>query len=118
MVVGAPGTDEGGDEAGACYVILLNKQGGVFQRTRIARRSGSGPKGLREGAGFGNSVAYMGGATDGVDVVVGAFKTYIRDGDLVSDSDHGLVWVEGPLPLPLLSHVRTHHASLPGTASV
>ncbi|MEM7309158.1 MAG: FG-GAP-like repeat-containing protein [Planctomycetota bacterium] len=65
LIVGAPGDDDAGSDAGAAYVLFLDADGTVLQRTKIAAPSSAGD--------FGRAVAQVGDLnSDGTtDVAIG-----------------------------------------------
>ena len=89
LAVGAYSDDDGAENAGAVYVLFLDTDGTVKDRTKISLLSGNFPGGLDENDEFGCSVAFLGDLDgDGVgDIAVGANK----DDD--GSADSGALWV-------------------------
>ncbi len=90
LAVGAYEDDDGGQDRGAVYVLLM-QSGGLLQYQKISSTFGNFAGPLADGDGFGLSVAYLGTlqCPDGSfsAVAVGA----IRDDDGASDA--GAVWI-------------------------
>lgn len=88
LVVGAPQDDTGGTTRGAIYLVNLNADGTVLASTKIADSTNGGPS-LRNGAGFGSSIAAIGDLdADGVtDLAVGAAN------DDVDGRERGAVYI-------------------------
>ncbi len=73
LAVGAPGEDDGSEDAGAVHILFMNAAGTVKSRAKISATSGGGPS-PDAGDGFGSGVAHLGDVDgDGVgDLAVGA----------------------------------------------
>ncbi|MBI4976982.1 MAG: FG-GAP repeat protein [Spirochaetes bacterium] len=89
FAVGAAGSDDGGTDRGALWVLLMQKNGLVRTNYKIADGTGGFGSGLADGEYFGCSVATNGDMNgDGVvDLIVGA--SFCADGG----ADSGSVWV-------------------------
>ncbi|MEM7167354.1 MAG: hypothetical protein AAF581_17970 [Planctomycetota bacterium] len=89
LVVGVPGDDDGGTDAGAVYVLYMNALGEVVAHVKLGPGQGGFSGVLASGDRFGESLAVVGDVNlDGVpDLAVGAPGT--DDGG----SDHGAVWI-------------------------
>ena len=88
LAVGATGDDTGGAYRGAVYVLMLNANGTVKSRVKLANNTNGGPT-LADADFFGRSVAALGDLDgDGVtDLAVGA------DRDNTNGTDRGAVHV-------------------------
>jgi len=89
LAVGASGDDDGGNNRGAVYVLLLNTNGTVKSTRKISSAQGGFSGALMSGDGFGGCAASLGDVDgDGIaDLVVGA------GGDDDGGSDFGALWV-------------------------
>jgi hypothetical protein len=89
LAVGAYSDDAGGLNSGAVYVLLLNRDGSVKNRTKITSGANGGPT-LSLGDSFGDSVTSLGDLDgDGVvDLAIGA--TYDRTGGIFGGAVHVL----------------------------
>jgi hypothetical protein len=89
LVVGAPGDDQAGEDAGAVLVLLLTSEGLIIQAQRITTGSAGFPAMLAAGDRFGSAVADVGDLNgDGThDLAVGA------TGDDSLGADSGAVWI-------------------------
>ncbi|MGB5537010.1 MAG: integrin alpha [Thiogranum sp.] len=89
LAAGAPGDDDGGDDQGAVWILLLDTLGRVVQNLKISDRVGGFDGNLSDGDQFGGAVANIGDVDiDGVtDLAVGAR----RDDD--GGNNKGAVWI-------------------------
>lgn len=89
LVVGAPGDDDAGPDAGAVYVLYPTADGMVSAFLKITENQGGFTAILDPSDRFGHSIATIGDLdADGVvDIAVGA------PGDDDGGSDHGAVWI-------------------------
>ena len=74
LAVGALGDDDGGSQAGALYILFMNRDGTVRDQQRISANHGTFEAGLKEGDTFGRGSTGLGDLDgDGVlDIAVGA----------------------------------------------
>jgi len=89
LAIGAHGTDDGGVDRGAVWILFMNTDGTVKAKQKISSTQGGFGGGLANDDGFGFSVALLGDIdSDGVvDLGVGAIRT--DDGA----TDRGAVWI-------------------------
>jgi hypothetical protein len=89
LAVGAPGSDDGGKNRGALWILFMNADGTVKSQQKISDTSGGFDGQLNDGDGFGSSVASLGDIDgDGiVDLAVGTPNA----GD--GGSGRGAVWI-------------------------
>ncbi len=91
LAVGAPGDDDGDDDAGAIWFLFLAQDGTVHAQQKISATQGDFTGFLRSGDRFGRAVAAIGDLdADTIgDIAVGS----LDDGDA---QDQGAVWVLFP----------------------
>jgi len=89
LAVGAPGSDDGGADRGAVWIVFMNTNGTVKSKQKISSTQGGLGSGLANGDALGRSVALLGDLDgDGVpDLAVGAHGA--DDGG----TDRGAVWI-------------------------
>lgn len=89
LVVGAPNDDEGGIDAGAVWILMMQTDGRVASQQKITEGAGGFDGNLDPGDNFGASVAGIGDLdNDGVaDIVVGA------PGGDDGGTDRGGIWI-------------------------
>ncbi len=89
LAVGAPGSDDGGTDQGAVWILFLNAAGGVRQEQNISDGTGGFGGQLDNDDRFGSAIADIGDINgDGIrDLAVGA----PNDDD--GSSDAGAVWI-------------------------
>jgi hypothetical protein len=89
LAVGAPGDDTGGDNRGAIWILLLNRDGSVHAQQKISDTSGGFTADLNDNDQFGGAVANIGDLNgDGVtDIAVGT------SGDDDGGTDRGAVYI-------------------------
>ena len=89
IAVGAPGDDDGSNDAGAVWILFMNAIGTVRIHQKISSRAGGFLRELDDGDEFGSAVADIGDLDgDGIrDLAVGAMK----DDD--GSNDAGAVWI-------------------------
>jgi hypothetical protein len=89
LAAGAPGSDRGGNDQGAIWILFLNSNGGVRDERRINAGTGDFQGNIGDGDAFGSAIADIGDLDgDGVDdLAVGA--PLADDGG----TDRGALWV-------------------------
>jgi hypothetical protein len=94
IVVGAPGDDDGGLDAGAAWVLYLATNGRVIDEQKISPLEGDFEGAIRAGDEFGYALANAGDVdNDGIsDLLVGA------PGDDDGGTDSGAAWLLFPGP--------------------
>lgn len=94
LAVGAPGDDDGANDAGALWILFLNANGTIQDKQKLGNLSGGFTGGLAAGDQFGSSVASLGDlGNDGfLDLAVGA------PGGDAGGINSGAVWIVTLLP--------------------
>jgi hypothetical protein len=89
LAVGAPNADDGGNNAGAVWILMMGTDGRVVSRQKIAESAGGFDANLSAGDQFGASVAGIGDLdNDGIpDLAVGA------PGGDDGGADRGEIWI-------------------------
>jgi len=93
LAVGAPGTDDGGPERGAVWILFLERTGSVRSATKLSAATSSALAGLDDGDRFGRGLGTLADLDcDGtVDLVVGA--TGDDDGGTSANANRGAAWI-------------------------
>jgi hypothetical protein len=89
LAAGAPGTDDGGSDRGAVWILFMNRDGTVDLEQKISATDGKFNGTLQDGDEFGRAVTGIGDLNGDaiLDIAVGA------PGDDDGGTDRGAVWI-------------------------
>ncbi len=89
IAAGSPGTDDGGIDKGAVWILFLNTDGSVKREQKISATSGELDGGLNAGDRFGSAVTSIGDANDDAHTDIAVGVPFSDEGG----TDRGAVWV-------------------------